>query len=100
MSSDPYSHSLATSFNMSHGARENGSLCRLHSVKPATSQALLPLTYPASEKACVELALVHSIISELPTFLTVSEETRAPKGLHSTGGFPRLPPFPSSPPPT
>lgn len=79
--------------------RERG-LCRLHSAKPATSQALLPLTYPASEKACVELALVHSIISELPTFLTVSEETRAPKGHRSTGGFPRLPPFSSSPPPT
>lgn len=79
MNGDLYSHSLVTSFNMSHEARENGCLCPLHIVKQATSQALLPLTYPASEKASVELALAHSIISEQPTFLTISEETWALK---------------------
>lgn len=72
---DLYSHSLATSFNMSHEARENGCLCHLLIVKQATSQALLPLMYPASEKASIELASAHSTISEHPTFLTISEET-------------------------
>lgn len=59
-------------------------------VQCETTQALVPLTYPVSEKPTVELALVHFISTEHCTFLANTEALHVPKGLPSTGGIPGL----------